>query len=148
MIHLPNLEATEKLAKSIASLLRPSDVLTLHGDLGSGKTTFARALLRELGIQGEVPSPTFTLVQIYKTARFPVYHFDLYRLKDASELEELGFDDALTSGVTVIEWPERAEGRLTNQRLALHFALGSAMSRTCRLEPYGSWAERLKGMSA
>ena len=146
MISLPDLAATEQLATKIAPFLHRGDLLALYGDLGAGKTTFARALLHARGVTGEVPSPTFTLVQIYDTCTIPLYHFDLYRLKSATELDELGFDDAMADGIVVVEWPERAEGRLTPDHLALHFA-ADASGRQCRLVGHGQWIERLKGFS-
>lgn len=105
--------ATARLGEDIAMALRPGDVLALSGDLGAGKSTLARALIRALADDAalEVPSPTFTLVQSYDT-RVPVHHFDLYRLADASELDELGFAEALTQGAALVEWPERAADRL------------------------------------
>jgi len=143
LITLPDLAATEKLAERIAPLLHRSDMLALHGPLGAGKTTFARALLQILGVSDDVPSPTFTLLQTYETPNFPVTHFDLYRLKNAAELEELGWDDALADGVTLVEWPERARGHLPNDYLALHFALDAQSQRVCQIEPHGNWKERI-----
>ena len=147
MIDLPDLAATESLAQKLIPLLRRGDVLALQGDLGAGKTTFARALVRAFGIQGDVPSPTFTLVQLYETATFPLYHFDLYRLKDPSELDELGWDDALADGVTLIEWPEHAGSRLTEDRLTLSFAAHGKDGRQCTLTGPEHWIQRLKGIS-
>ncbi|RJT42355.1 tRNA (adenosine(37)-N6)-threonylcarbamoyltransferase complex ATPase subunit type 1 TsaE [Mesorhizobium waimense] len=105
--------ATARLGEDLAMALRPGDVLALKGDLGAGKSTLARALIRALADDTalDVPSPTFTLVQSYDT-RVPVHHFDLYRLSSASELDELGFDDALTQGAALVEWPQRAETRM------------------------------------
>ncbi|CAN7231969.1 tRNA (adenosine(37)-N6)-threonylcarbamoyltransferase complex ATPase subunit type 1 TsaE [Mesorhizobium amorphae] len=105
--------ATARLGEDLAMALRPGDVLALKGDLGAGKSTLARALIRALADDTalDVPSPTFTLVQSYDT-RVPVHHFDLYRLSSASELDELGFDDALAQGAALVEWPERAETRM------------------------------------
>lgn len=109
---LPDEQATAMLGADIAAALRPGDVLALEGDLGAGKTTLARAIIRALSGDPEldVPSPTFTLVQSYE-ARLPVAHFDLYRLASPSELDELGLQEAL-EGVVLIEWPERAGDRL------------------------------------
>lgn len=106
---LPDERATVLLGQDIAAALRDGDVLALKGDLGAGKTTLARSLIRALAADPEleVPSPTFTLVQSYET-RLPVQHFDLYRLSGADELDELGFDDAGKTGVAIVEWPERA----------------------------------------
>ncbi|MFA4995100.1 MAG: tRNA (adenosine(37)-N6)-threonylcarbamoyltransferase complex ATPase subunit type 1 TsaE [Bdellovibrionales bacterium] len=139
---LPDLAATKSLAKLIAPHLKKGDVIALEGDLGSGKTEFARALLREFVVQGDVPSPTFTLLQTYETDKFLVSHFDLYRLKSENELDELGWDDALADGVTLVEWPERAAGRLPSNRLTLRFTLDQDGKRSCALEKHGSWKNR------
>lgn len=110
---LPDEAATARLGADIAMALRPGDLVALHGDLGAGKTTLARGLIRALaGDPGlDVPSPTFTLVQAYD-GRLPVQHVDLYRIGDASELDELGLDEALAQGAVLVEWPERAGDRL------------------------------------
>jgi tRNA threonylcarbamoyl adenosine modification protein YjeE len=147
MTPLPDIAATEALAQKIAPLLQTGDFLALRGDLGAGKTSFARALLRALGAAGDMPSPTFTLLQTYETARFPVAHFDLYRLKSPGELDELGWDDALTDGVTLVEWPERAGNRLPEQGLFLYFDADRDGRRQCRIEAHGDWPQRLKGTS-
>jgi tRNA threonylcarbamoyl adenosine modification protein YjeE len=105
---LPDLAATAALGARIAAVLRPGDLVALAGDLGAGKTTLARAILAALGVDESVPSPTFTLVQSYRTARFPVGHYDLYRLKSPSEIAELGLEEALEDGAALVEWPERA----------------------------------------
>jgi tRNA threonylcarbamoyl adenosine modification protein YjeE len=104
---LLDLGATARLGAGIAGGLKPGDAVALWGDLGAGKTTLARAILKALGVAGDVPSPTFTLVQMYETTP-RVAHFDLYRLKTAREMEELGFEDALADGAVLVEWPERA----------------------------------------
>ena len=105
--------ATARLGDDMAAALRRGDVVALHGDLGAGKSTLARAILRSLSADPglEVPSPTFTLVQVYET-RLPVAHFDLYRLAAPDELDELGFDEAIAGGVALVEWPGRAGDRL------------------------------------
>ena len=112
--------ATVRLGEDLAMAVKPGDVLALRGDLGAGKSTLARALIRALADDSglEVPSPTFTLVQSYDTP-LAVHHFDLYRLADASELDELGFDEALASGAALVEWPERAAGRLPASALTV-----------------------------
>ena len=139
---LPNIAATQSLAKRIAPLLKKGDVIALKGELGAGKTEFARAFLHELGAEGDVPSPTFTLLQTYEVKGLLVSHFDLYRLKSANELDELGWDDALADGVTLVEWPERAEGRLPPNRLTLRFALAKNNVRNCVIEKSGYWNDR------
>jgi tRNA threonylcarbamoyl adenosine modification protein YjeE len=145
-IPLPDLTATEHLAARFRFHLRTGDVLALHGDLGSGKTTFARALLRSFGITDEVPSPTFTLVQCYHAHPIEFAHFDLYRLKSENELDELGWDDALASNVVIVEWPEHAAHRLPEHRLSLRFNIDPTGKRACIPEPHGIWVRRLPGV--
>jgi tRNA threonylcarbamoyl adenosine modification protein YjeE len=140
---LPDLAATQALANAVAPQLRKGDFIALSGDLGAGKTEFARALLHALGVQGDVPSPTFTLVQNYEAKGLLIFHFDLYRLKSTDELEELGWDDALSSGVTLVEWPEHVAARLPADRLVLQFQFLPGDIRRCAIETKGAWATRL-----
>ncbi len=114
---------TRRLGEDLALAVKPGDCLALSGDLGAGKSTLARALLRALADDDdlEVPSPTFTLVQSYPL-RIAAAHFDLYRLADASELDELGFDEALNDGIALVEWPERAEESLPESTVWFAFA--------------------------
>ena len=102
-------DETAKAAADLAPSLSRGDVILLHGTLGMGKTVFARSLVRALtGTPDlEVPSPTFTLVQMYETPACPVYHYDLYRIEDPEEIHELSWEDALSGGITIVEWPER-----------------------------------------
>ena len=101
--------STERLGERIGSMARPGLILTLRGDLGAGKTVLARGVARGLGIEGPVTSPTFTLLN-QLSGRFPFYHFDLYRLDDADEIYELGFEEFINGdGVAVIEWPENMD---------------------------------------
>src|SRR5207247_2941943 len=118
-VALPDEHATARLAIDIANFLEGGDLVTLSGDLGAGKTTFARALIRYLAGDPtiEVPSPTFTLMQIYDLPQFPLVHADLYRLSDAREFSELGFDDLPDGAVMLLEWPDRAVGFLPPDRL-------------------------------
>ncbi|WP_276119620.1 tRNA (adenosine(37)-N6)-threonylcarbamoyltransferase complex ATPase subunit type 1 TsaE [Pararhizobium qamdonense] len=125
--------ATIKLGEDLALALKAGDCLALSGDLGAGKSTLARAFLRAMADDEalEVPSPTFTLVQTYDL-RIPVSHFDLYRLADVSELDELGFDEALSDGICLVEWPENALAALPKSRLTATFShLGDG--RTVRI---------------
>ncbi|MBB5754014.1 tRNA (adenosine(37)-N6)-threonylcarbamoyltransferase complex ATPase subunit type 1 TsaE [Prosthecomicrobium pneumaticum] len=136
--------ATRRLAEDVAVRLRPGDVVALGGGLGAGKTSFARALLRALADDPalEVPSPTFTLVQPYRL-RFPVAHFDLYRLGGPDELDELGFEEAIDEGAVLVEWPERAADRIPAD--ALHIVLALAGSgRRVTFSAGGSWPARLR----
>jgi len=142
-VPLPDLDATTRLGAGIAGALRPGDAVALWGDLGAGKTTLARAILRALGVKEDVPSPTFTLVQSYNT-RLPVAHYDLYRLKQAREMEELGFEDALDRGAVLVEWPERAPEVLPPE--ALHVRLGlRETGRLARITGPGRWKSLLHG---
>jgi tRNA threonylcarbamoyladenosine biosynthesis protein TsaE len=106
---LPDEATTEQLGATLALRLKPGDVVGLRGDLGAGKTTLARAIIRAAADDPEliVPSPTFTLVEIYETARGTFWHFDLYRLERPEQVFELGWEDALADGIVLIEWPER-----------------------------------------
>jgi tRNA threonylcarbamoyladenosine biosynthesis protein TsaE len=143
---LADITVTTALAEKLAPLLRAGDVLALRGDLGAGKTTFARALIHALmGATIEVPSPTFTLVQNYVTPRGMIWHFDLYRLKNSAELEELGFADALRD-ITLVEWPERAGAQLPAHRLELHFTLDANGQRSVSISGDAAWQARLKGI--
>jgi len=149
---LPDLEATRRLAAELAPLLRPGDVLALSGELGAGKTTFARALIAALAERHhvppeEVPSPTFTLVQTYDFPGLSLWHFDLYRLKAPEEALELGIEEAFAAAVSLVEWPERLGPFLPRERLdvALEFANGEA--RRARLAGAGNWAARLERLA-
>lgn len=110
---LDSAAATEQLGASLAAALTPGCIIYLHGDLGAGKTTLARGLLRALGHQGKVKSPTFTLVEPYKIANQRLFHWDLYRLDNPEELDYLGLRDQLDGeALLLIEWPERGQGEL------------------------------------
>lgn len=123
-IFLADEAATQALGRKLACAVRPGDALCLTGPLGAGKSTLARALIRALTTPDEeAPSPTFTLVQFYDTADFPLAHFDLYRLSAPDEAYEIGLDEALDGGVAVIEWPQRLEGHLPVTRLDIDIAL-------------------------
>ncbi len=112
-VGLPDEAATIALAERLAPLISRLDIVYLRGDLGAGKTTFTRALLRAMGHEGRVKSPTYTLVEPYEIGGREVCHFDLYRLADPEELAYLGFEDYLGSGaLCLIEWPARGEGML------------------------------------
>jgi len=129
-----------------ADLLAACDhggVITLHGDLGTGKTTLVRGGLQAEGVSGGVRSPTYTLVEIYQLERFNVAHFDLYRLAEPEELEYLGYRDYLNrQTLCLIEWPERARDYLQAIDLAVHIEYDPA-GRRVELEPGSEWGKKL-----
>jgi len=149
LIDLPDEAATAGLAARVASCARIGDVIGLAGALGSGKTTFARGFIRAWGESADfVPSPTFTLVEVYAFAgRPPVWHFDLYRLSAPEEAWELGIEDAFAEGVSLIEWPERPGPLLPADCLLLTLEEGRAPGgRRARLSFTARWAGRLEGI--
>ncbi|HTE38355.1 MAG TPA: tRNA (adenosine(37)-N6)-threonylcarbamoyltransferase complex ATPase subunit type 1 TsaE [Reyranella sp.] len=117
---LPDERATDQLGATLAARLRIGDVVGLKGELGAGKTTLARAILRAAAEDARliVPSPTFTLVEVYDTPRGSFWHFDLYRLETPEQVFELGWEEALAEGISIIEWPERL-GPLLPQHLSV-----------------------------
>ncbi|MBB3235885.1 tRNA (adenosine(37)-N6)-threonylcarbamoyltransferase complex ATPase subunit type 1 TsaE [Phyllobacterium endophyticum] len=121
IIHLATPEDTVRLGQDLGLALRKGDLVLLSGDLGAGKSTLARGLIRTIADDRdyEVPSPTFTIVQSYPDLRLPISHVDLYRLSSADEVDELGLDEALMEGAVVVEWPERAEGALARPSLSV-----------------------------
>src|SRR5262249_30619797 len=128
-VALADLAATGRLAAALAAHARVGDVIALSGGLGAGKTAFARAFIRARrggDAVSEVPSPTFTLVQVYGLPDAPVWHFDLYRLKHPDEAYELGLEEALAEAITLIEWPERLGTLLPPARLDVTLAPGDA----------------------
>ncbi len=150
---LANEQATRRLAIDIATILKPGDLVTLSGDLGAGKTTFARALIRHLSEDAarEVPSPTFTLVQTYATPRGTVVHGDLYRLADPNELTELGLDEVAESAVVLLEWPDRAGDLLPPDRLDIALTLTESLmpnQRQARITGHGAFAPRIRRLGA
>jgi tRNA threonylcarbamoyl adenosine modification protein YjeE len=150
---LENEQATERFAVEIANALEPGDLVTLSGDLGAGKTAFARALIRYLaGDPGiAVPSPTFTLMQVYELPRFTLAHADLYRLSGPDELAELGLDDIASTGVVLMEWPDRAGDRLPPDRIDIALALSPAHGAEHRevcVTGYGALATRVARVGA
>lgn len=120
--------ATRAVGTALAARLRVGDTVTLDGQLGIGKTTLVRGVIEALGHRGEVPSPSFAIVQPYEELNPPLWHVDLYRLDDPAELQELGLDSILDDGVLIVEWPGRAgEG-----------AFGGALALTLEAMPHGA----------
>jgi tRNA threonylcarbamoyl adenosine modification protein YjeE len=152
-VALPDETATLRLMVDIVSTLEPGDMLTLSGDLGAGKTTFARAMIRYLAGDEtiEVPSPTFTLMQTYDLPRFSVVHADLYRISSPAELIELGFDDLPDDAVAVVEWPDRAGDLLPPNRLDVSLTLAPKLKpefRHARVTGHGTFAPRVDRIAA
>ena len=156
---LPDEAATLALARSLAGRLGPGDVVFLIGDLGTGKTAFARGVIKALppaagAASGpgeddeEVPSPSFTLVQIYERRPAPVWHVDLYRVERPEEVEELGLEEAAGQAITLIEWPDRLGRRVPADRLEVRLSYGEAPAeRTLVLAGYGVWRRRLAALA-
>jgi len=150
VLQLRDERATAALAARVAAEARRGDVIALKGDLGIGKTSFARAFIRSRsGRDEEVPSPTFTLVQVYEPPGIPVWHFDLYRLRHPEEVWELGIEEAWAEAVTLIEWPERLGPLLPARRLEIALLPGAApQARRAALDPGPDWAPRLAALAS
>lgn len=149
VIELTDEAATAALGARLSKIARRGDIIALKGDFGAGKTTLARAFIRALGEDGEVPSPTFTLVQVYEAGTVPVWHFDLYRLTAAEEAWELGIEEAFTSGIALIEWPERLGGLLPQRHLAIALEFGrQPEERRAVVSGEATWHARLAEIAA
>lgn len=147
-LNLNDMQATGRLAGVIAGALRKGDFIALAGALGAGKTTLARCIVQALVPGEEVPSPTFTLVQAYDAPGFRVAHADLYRLKTAREIIELGFDEALEAGVLIVEWPDRMGSLMPSDRLDVILEVDDGVEeRRTKIIGRGAWAERLRVLS-
>src|SRR5579872_3279970 len=147
-IDLPNEQATEAFAARLAEWLKPGDLVALSGDLGAGKTTLARALIRKLTGDPtlEAPSPTFTLMQTYDGPGYPIVHADFYRIKHPDELVNLGWDEAIESALVLVEWPQRAEAALKPDRFEIALALAPQSGPDARraiLIGHGAFATRV-----
>ncbi len=139
-------EETQQVAKTLSAYLKIGDVVRLDGTLGAGKTAFARALVRSLvASEIEVPSPTFNLLLTYETSSGPVYHYDFYRLEDPEEVWELDIEDALESGITLMEWTERLEDLAPKAALQIEITIptGADTSRILHIRGDVQWATRL-----
>jgi tRNA threonylcarbamoyladenosine biosynthesis protein TsaE len=141
IFHLPDLTATEALGARLAAFARPGDCILLEGPLGAGKTALARAFLRAAADDPtmEVPSPSFTLVQIYDTKIGPVFHYDLWRLDGPNALTELDWEDAL-DGIVLVEWPDRLGSLRPEGALTITLRLGEGEAREATLR---GWEGRL-----
>lgn len=135
-------KATLAFGRKLAGSLRAGDIVTLAGQLSAGKTTLVRGLLAALGHAGDVPSPSFAIVQPYEALDPPIWHVDLYRIENASDLDELGLDDIREDGVLIIEWPEHAGPDMWPEALALSLAVEEDGTRALTAEVPASWEGR------
>jgi tRNA threonylcarbamoyladenosine biosynthesis protein TsaE len=143
-LDLPDLAATAALARRLAGLARPGDVIALKGELGTGKTSFARAFIQARGGGGEVPSPTFTLVQEYALPSGAICHFDLYRLERPADAYELGIEEAFQQAISLIEWPERLGPLIPADRLELELRFAEREdARRVSLTAGPGWRDRV-----
>jgi tRNA threonylcarbamoyladenosine biosynthesis protein TsaE len=141
-VRLEGAAATEALGMRIAPSLRAGDVVALYGDLGAGKTTLARGILRGLGFDGEVASPTFPIVLPYESLGLPLWHVDLYRTEDPREIAELALDEALEDGALVVEWPERLGEGIWPQALRLTLRRDGESARALTASVPAAWGSR------
>ena len=135
-------KATLAFGRRLASALKPGDVITLSGPLSAGKTTLVRGLLVALGHEGEVPSPSFAIVQPYEDIAPPVWHVDLYRIENVSDIDELGLDDIRQDGVLIVEWPEHADETAWPEALALSLEVTQDGSRALTANVPTAWEGR------
>lgn len=143
-MRLESVEASEAFGRALAGLLQEGDAVALFGELGAGKTTISRAILRGLGFEGDAASPTFPIVLAYDPpdVRLPVWHVDLYRIEEESELDELALDEARDGGVLIVEWPERMGARLWRDALRLHLSVADGNARALTVEVPPAWESR------
>ena len=141
---LADADATEGLGARLAEMLRVGDVIALFGDLGAGKTTLTRGLLRGLGFAGDVASPTFPIIQPYDPpdVRLPLWHIDLYRIEEPAELDELALDEARADSALVIEWPERMGAALWPDSLILRLRVAEGGARALTVQVPAAWEGR------
>lgn len=144
MMILENEDATLDIGRKLGALLRPGDKIALTGTLGAGKTTLARGLLEGLGYGGEVPSPTFAIVQPYEPpeTRIPVAHIDLYRIEDPEEIPELGLEEMLIDGAMVVEWPDRMPDSFWQDALSLTLEITAEGNRRLTWHAGSAWNDR------
>lgn len=143
IVDLPDLAAMDGFGRRIADRLGAGDIVALSGGLGAGKTTLARAIIAALGHQGEVPSPTFTIVETYDHLRVPLVHADFYRLEHPSEAQEIGLDDYREGAALLAEWPDHAGG-FDHEPTCLSIALETVGDgRQAIVKPGEAWQSRI-----
>lgn len=145
-LNLESEQDTLAFGSALADVATAGDVITLSGPLGAGKTVLARGFVtRRMGKDIEVASPTYTLAHIYDSVDPPIWHFDLYRLESPRDVEELGLDEALAGGISLIEWPERAADYLPQDRLDI-VLMPKSKTRTAELTASAAWTTRLESI--
>lgn len=144
VIEFQNEAETAAFGAKLANALRAGDVVRLEGPLGAGKSTLARGLIRAASGAHDVPSPTFTLVETYDTDDAAIWHFDLFRLEDRNEIWELGLEDALETGIALIEWPERIDAMLPDDALRLILSVKENNARRLRIIAPERWTPALR----
>ena len=144
MLILEDVQATLDVGRELGALLRAGDKIALRGTLGAGKTTLARGILEGLGYRGEVPSPTFAIVQPYEPpeTRIPVAHVDLYRIEDPEEIPELGLEDTLIDGAMIVEWPDRMPGSFWHDALNMDLEITGEGNRRLTWNAGNAWNNR------
>ena len=148
-IEIADINEMKSFANKIAKLIKPKDIICLRGNLGAGKTTFCQFLIKSiLGKDIEVTSPTFNLLHVYDGKEFSIWHFDLYRLKSREEIYEIGIEEALIDGVTIIEWPEIIIDILPKKMLDLSISfLDTSSTRLININGSNQWIEKLSKLN-
>lgn len=144
MLNLEDVEATLDVGRELGGVLRAGDKIALSGTLGAGKTTLARGILAGLGYDGEVPSPTFAIVQQYEPpeTRIPVAHIDLYRIEEPEEIPELGLEDTLIDGAMIVEWPDRMPDAFWQDALKIVLEITDEGNRRLTWIAGSAWKDR------
>ena len=144
-INLKSEKDTLKFGSNLAKIARCGDIFALSGDLGTGKTVVARGFIKQIiGNDTNVASPTFNLVNTYESNKGTIWHFDLYRLENSNEIEELGLDEAISEGICIIEWPEKATNEIPKNRLCIFLKEGEQTGvRSVQITSHGSWKDRI-----
>jgi len=142
-LHTSTPSQTRRIGERIGRLLRAGDVVLLSGELGAGKTVLAQGIGRGMGIRDQIKSSSFVIMNEYQGPALRLYHADLYRLEEPEQVAELALDELASSGVLVVEWPERAEAELPQEHLRVHLAYDGAKARTLTITPHGPRYEEI-----
>lgn len=136
---------TRTLAKKLAHLLKPKDIVVLSGELGAGKTKFTEGFLEYFGLENEISSPTFTIVNEYTNRKMNIYHFDVYRLEDSSEFYEIGGEEYFEKGICIIEWGEMIEDAIPNEHIKIEISksFSTPLQRKIKMTSYGERLDKI-----